>query len=93
MVPEYWGQAPHPTLTAVGVTWLYGFDFEIKVIAKLPRPARAEAAAGGSAFLTGRAASGGPYPYPCFPSFLYNASRATIRLLSSASRITWARAT
>ncbi|WP_085633422.1 RidA family protein [Pseudomonas sp. R16(2017)] len=36
VVPEYWGQAPHPTLTAVGVTWLYGFDFEIKVIAKLP---------------------------------------------------------
>jgi len=32
----YWGQAPHPTLTAVGVTWLYGFEFEIKVIAKLP---------------------------------------------------------
>ena len=25
-----------PTLTAVGVTWLYGFQFEIKVIAKLP---------------------------------------------------------
>ncbi|PNG14819.1 RidA family protein [Stutzerimonas stutzeri] len=36
IVPEYWGQAPHPTLTAVGVTWLYGFQFEIKVIAKLP---------------------------------------------------------
>jgi enamine deaminase RidA (YjgF/YER057c/UK114 family) len=36
VVPEYWGSAPHPTLTAVGVTWLYGFDFEIKVIAKLP---------------------------------------------------------
>lgn len=35
VVPEYWGQAPHPTLTAVGVTWLYGFDFEIKVIAKV----------------------------------------------------------
>ncbi|QVQ28467.1 RidA family protein [Achromobacter deleyi] len=35
-VPEYWGNAPHPTLTAVGVTWLYGFQFEIKVIAKLP---------------------------------------------------------
>ena len=33
---EYWGQAPHPTVTAIGVTWLYGFDFEIKVIAKLP---------------------------------------------------------
>ena len=36
VVPEYWGNAPYPTLTAVGVTWLYGFDFEIKVIAKLP---------------------------------------------------------
>lgn len=36
VVPEYWGNAPHPTLTAVGVTWLYGFQFEIKVIAKLP---------------------------------------------------------
>jgi enamine deaminase RidA (YjgF/YER057c/UK114 family) len=33
---EHWGEAPHPTLTGVGVTWLYGFDFEIKVIAKLP---------------------------------------------------------
>lgn len=36
VVPEYWGDAPHPALTAVGVTWLYGFDFEIKVVAKLP---------------------------------------------------------
>jgi enamine deaminase RidA (YjgF/YER057c/UK114 family) len=36
IVPEYWGGAPHPTLTGVGVTWLYGFLFEIKVIAKLP---------------------------------------------------------
>lgn len=36
VVPEYWGNAPHPTLTAVGVTWLYGFQFEIKAIAKLP---------------------------------------------------------
>lgn len=36
VVPEYWGDAPHPTLTAVGVTWLSGFQFEIKVIAKLP---------------------------------------------------------
>jgi enamine deaminase RidA (YjgF/YER057c/UK114 family) len=33
---QHWGDAPHPTLTGVGVTWLYGFDFEIKVIAKLP---------------------------------------------------------
>jgi enamine deaminase RidA (YjgF/YER057c/UK114 family) len=37
VVPEYWGAAPHPTLTAVGVTWLYGFQFEIKVIARLPQ--------------------------------------------------------
>ncbi|MCP2073302.1 UNVERIFIED_ORG: enamine deaminase RidA (YjgF/YER057c/UK114 family) [Pseudomonas lini] len=36
VVPEFWGDAPHPTLTGVGVTWLYGFQFEIKVIAKLP---------------------------------------------------------
>jgi len=36
VVSEFWGNAPHPTLTAVGVTWLYGFQFEIKVIAKLP---------------------------------------------------------
>jgi enamine deaminase RidA (YjgF/YER057c/UK114 family) len=33
---EYWGEAPYPTVTAVGVTWLYGFEFEIKVIARLP---------------------------------------------------------
>ncbi|MFG6432683.1 RidA family protein [Roseateles sp. LYH14W] len=36
IVGEFWGEAPHPTLTGVGVTWLYGFDFEIKVVAKLP---------------------------------------------------------
>jgi len=35
-VSDYWGEAPHPTLTGVGVPWLYGFQFEIKVIAKLP---------------------------------------------------------
>lgn len=33
---EYWGDAPHPTLTGIGVTWLYGYQFEIKVIARLP---------------------------------------------------------
>ena len=33
---QFWGQAPYPTATVVGVTWLSGFDFEIKVIAKLP---------------------------------------------------------
>lgn len=37
VMPDYWGDAPHPTLTAVGVTWLYGFQFEIKVIARLPQ--------------------------------------------------------
>jgi len=36
VVGEHWGEAPHPTLTGIGVTWLYGFQFEIKVIAKLP---------------------------------------------------------
>jgi len=34
---DYWGEAPYPTVTAIGVTWLSGFDFEIKVIAKLPQ--------------------------------------------------------
>jgi enamine deaminase RidA (YjgF/YER057c/UK114 family) len=33
---EYWGDAPYPTVTGIGVTWLYGFLFEIKVVAKLP---------------------------------------------------------
>jgi enamine deaminase RidA (YjgF/YER057c/UK114 family) len=36
VVPEYWGNAPYPALTGVGVTWLSGFQFEIKVVAKLP---------------------------------------------------------
>lgn len=36
VLAEYWGDAPHPTLTGVGVTWLYGYHFEIKVIARLP---------------------------------------------------------
>ncbi|MBC8999219.1 MULTISPECIES: RidA family protein [unclassified Pseudomonas] len=36
VVSEFWGNAPHPTATAIGVTWLYGFDFEIKVIARVP---------------------------------------------------------
>jgi enamine deaminase RidA (YjgF/YER057c/UK114 family) len=36
VVQEFWGAAPHPTVTAVGVTWLYGFQFEIKVVARLP---------------------------------------------------------
>lgn len=39
VLTEFWGDAPHPTATAVGVTWLYGFDVEIKVIAKLPEAA------------------------------------------------------
>lgn len=38
---EYWGEAPHPTLTGIGVTWLYGFQFEIKVIARLPESSTA----------------------------------------------------
>jgi len=31
------GEAPWPTWTAVGVTWLAGFDFELKVVARLPQ--------------------------------------------------------
>ena len=33
------GEPPYPTITAVGVNWLYGFDFEIKVIARIPEAA------------------------------------------------------
>lgn len=33
---EVFPQAPYPNWTAVGVTWLAGFDFEIKVIARIP---------------------------------------------------------
>ena len=31
------GAPPYPNWTAVGVTWLAGFDFEIKAIARLPK--------------------------------------------------------
>jgi enamine deaminase RidA (YjgF/YER057c/UK114 family) len=34
---EVFPEAPYPNWTAVGVNWLAGFDFEIKVIAKLPK--------------------------------------------------------
>lgn len=33
---EMFPRAPYPNWTAVGVTWLAGFDFEIKVIARIP---------------------------------------------------------
>lgn len=33
---EIFGKAPYPNWTAVGVNWLAGFDFEIKVIARIP---------------------------------------------------------
>jgi len=33
------GAPPYPNWTAVGVTWLAGFDFEIKVIARIPAEA------------------------------------------------------
>lgn len=29
-------RTPYPNWTAIGVTWLAGFDFEIKVIARIP---------------------------------------------------------
>ena len=33
---KHLGAPPYPTITAIGVNWLYGFDFEIKVIARVP---------------------------------------------------------
>lgn len=35
ILAERWGAPPYPALTAVGVTWLAGFRFEIKVVARL----------------------------------------------------------
>jgi enamine deaminase RidA (YjgF/YER057c/UK114 family) len=32
-------QKPYPNWTAVGVNWLVGFDFEVKVIARVPEAA------------------------------------------------------
>lgn len=36
---EVIGDPPYPNWTAVGVNWLAGFDFEIKVIARVPQSA------------------------------------------------------
>ena len=33
------GEPPYPNWTAVGVNWLAGFNFEIKVIARIPQAA------------------------------------------------------
>lgn len=33
---EVFAKPPYPNWTAVGVNWLAGFDFEIKVIARVP---------------------------------------------------------
>lgn len=38
------GAPPYPNWTAVGVNWLAGFDFEIKVIARIPETAGGPAA-------------------------------------------------
>lgn len=38
------GAPPYPTWTAVGVTWLAGFDFELKVVARIPSAASDAAA-------------------------------------------------
>jgi enamine deaminase RidA (YjgF/YER057c/UK114 family) len=36
---KVFSQKPYPNWTAVGVNWLAGFDFEIKVIARIPETA------------------------------------------------------
>lgn len=33
---EFWGGEPYSNITVVGVTWLSGFSFEIKAIARIP---------------------------------------------------------
>ena len=34
---RFFGDAPYPNWTAVGVNWLAGYDFERKVIARIPQ--------------------------------------------------------
>jgi len=41
VMPEFWGEAPYPALTGIGINWLAGFRFEIKVVARLPEEAQA----------------------------------------------------
>jgi len=36
---RFFPSKPYPTWTAVGVNWLAGYDFEIKVIARIPSAA------------------------------------------------------
>ena len=36
---KIFSQPPYPNWTAIGVNWLAGFDFEIKVIARIPSKA------------------------------------------------------
>jgi enamine deaminase RidA (YjgF/YER057c/UK114 family) len=36
VLPEFWGEEPYPNVTAAGVTWLAGFLFEIKAVARIP---------------------------------------------------------
>lgn len=38
---QVFSERPYPNWTAVGVTWLAGFDFEIKVVARIPAAASA----------------------------------------------------
>jgi enamine deaminase RidA (YjgF/YER057c/UK114 family) len=38
---EIFPQVPYPNWTAIGVNWLSGFDFEIKVTARIPSPTSA----------------------------------------------------
>lgn len=35
---KIFSQSPYPNWTALGVNWLAGFDFEIKVVARIPHP-------------------------------------------------------
>jgi enamine deaminase RidA (YjgF/YER057c/UK114 family) len=41
MIRSHFPAEPKPNVTAVGVTWLAGFRFEIKVIARIPAPVTA----------------------------------------------------
>jgi enamine deaminase RidA (YjgF/YER057c/UK114 family) len=42
------GEPPYPSWTAVGVNWLAGFDFELKVTARIPATAKERDSSAGS---------------------------------------------
>lgn len=61
---EAFGASPYPNWTAVGVTWLAGFDFEIKVVARIPLTSRPAERALSHSGQGRHSVAAGPAPHP-----------------------------